>query len=255
MCRLDGLRLDKGLLGREAGWAPLCSVLLPATATIKLRRSARLGPPRRARPDCTALHPAPACSPYPEPHASCNKLFICEYTLKVCGVKTGRQGGQRKPSLLLRSPGPLLAGGRCQRVAVSEGTSVHPPTLDTPTHLLPLQYFRKKKTLLRHLAKCPLRHPPGDEIYRSPPPPPNDPSYVGGAVTNPPIRCKHPRVAPCLLCGEVAPRAGHAPAAEPAAVHTASAACLTHPPTHPPVHSLPHAPTHSHPLPPALRPC
>lgn len=37
------------------------------------------------------------------------------------------------------------------------------------------QYFRKKKTLLRHLAKCTLRHPPGDEIYRSPPPPPNDP--------------------------------------------------------------------------------
>lgn len=50
------------------------------------------------------------------------------------------------------------------------------------------QYFRKKKTLLRHLAKCSLRHPPGDEIYRSPPPPANDPSYVGGAVTSPPIR-------------------------------------------------------------------
>ncbi|KAL4857957.1 putative MYST-like histone acetyltransferase 1 [Chlorella vulgaris] len=69
-------------------------------------------------------------SPYPEPHASCNKLYICEYTLK---------------------------------------------------------YFRKKKTLLRHLAKCTLRHPPGDEIYRSPPAPANDPSLVGGAITNPPI--------------------------------------------------------------------
>ena len=22
-------------------------------------------------------------SPYPEPHASCNKLYLCEYTLKV----------------------------------------------------------------------------------------------------------------------------------------------------------------------------
>lgn len=51
-------------------------------------------------------------SPYPEPHSSCNKLFICEYTLK---------------------------------------------------------YFRKKKTLLRHMAKLSLRCPPGDEIYRSPP--------------------------------------------------------------------------------------
>lgn len=57
----------------------------------------------------------------------------------------------------------------------------------------PLQYFRKKKTLLRHLAKCALRHPPGDEIYRSPPPPPNDPSFAGGAVTNPPIRCGRAR--------------------------------------------------------------
>jgi histone acetyltransferase MYST1 len=69
-------------------------------------------------------------SPYPEPYASCEKLYICEYTLK---------------------------------------------------------YFRKKKTLLRHLAKCTLRHPPGDEIYRSPPPPDHDPSYIGGAVTNPAI--------------------------------------------------------------------
>lgn len=57
--------------------------------------------------------------------------------------------------------------------------------LPQPAHA---QYFRKKKTLLRHLAKCQLRHPPGDEIYRSPPPPANDPTYVGGAVTSPPIR-------------------------------------------------------------------
>ena len=28
---------------------------------------------------------------------------------------------------------------------------------------------------------------PGDEIYRSPPPPTNQPNYVGGAVTSPPI--------------------------------------------------------------------
>lgn len=69
-------------------------------------------------------------SPYPEPYASCDKLYICEYTLK---------------------------------------------------------YFRKQKALLRHLAKCSLRHPPGDEIYRSPPPPASDPTYVGGAVCNPPI--------------------------------------------------------------------
>jgi GNAT superfamily N-acetyltransferase len=69
-------------------------------------------------------------SPYPEPYASCHKLFLCEYTLK---------------------------------------------------------YFRKKKTLLRHLGKCALRHPPGDEIYRSADPPPHDPGYVGGTVASPPI--------------------------------------------------------------------
>ncbi|GIL75455.1 hypothetical protein Vretifemale_5236 [Volvox reticuliferus] len=69
-------------------------------------------------------------SPYPEPYASVNKLYLCEYTLK---------------------------------------------------------YFRKKKTLLRHLAKLDIRHPPGDEIYRSPPPPPGQPNYTGGAVTKPPI--------------------------------------------------------------------
>ena len=32
-----------------------------------------------------------------------------------------------------------------------------------------LKYFGKRSTLLRHAAKCALRHPPGDEIYRSPP--------------------------------------------------------------------------------------
>lgn len=66
-------------------------------------------------------------SPYPEPHSSCQKLYICEYTLK---------------------------------------------------------YFRKKKTLLRHMAKCPLRCPPGDEIYRSPPRPGE---YAGASYTNPQI--------------------------------------------------------------------
>uniref|UniRef100_A0A061SEI1 histone acetyltransferase n=1 Tax=Tetraselmis sp. GSL018 TaxID=582737 RepID=A0A061SEI1_9CHLO len=30
-----------------------------------------------------------------------------------------------------------------------------------------LKYMRKMKTLLRHRAKCYLRHPPGDQIYRS----------------------------------------------------------------------------------------
>ena len=51
-------------------------------------------------------------SPYPEPYASLEKLFLCEFCLK---------------------------------------------------------YFGKRKTLARHLVKCDLRHPPGDEIYRSPP--------------------------------------------------------------------------------------
>jgi hypothetical protein len=45
-------------------------------------------------------------SPYPEPYASCHKLYICEYSLK---------------------------------------------------------YFRKKATLLRHLAKLEARHPPGQQ--------------------------------------------------------------------------------------------
>ena len=79
---------------------------------------------------------------------------------------------------LARLPGnsaPLLALPPTLRPS-----SVPPPP--THTHLCtPAQYFRKKKTLLRHLAKCTLRHPPGDEIYRSPPPPPNDPTFVGGA--------------------------------------------------------------------------
>ncbi|KAK9824356.1 hypothetical protein WJX72_009663 [[Myrmecia] bisecta] len=56
-------------------------------------------------------------SPYPEPYASLDKLYVCEFSLK---------------------------------------------------------YFKKKKTLLRHLAKCELRHPPGDEIYRSPAPGPGE---------------------------------------------------------------------------------
>ena len=31
-----------------------------------------------------------------------------------------------------------------------------------------LKYFAKRSTLVRHAAKCDARHPPGDEIYRSP---------------------------------------------------------------------------------------
>jgi histone acetyltransferase MYST1 len=54
-----------------------------------------------------------------------------------------------------------------------------------------LKYFRKKATLLRHLAKLPARHPPGDEIYRSPPPPPGasgSAAFAGSnAVASPPI--------------------------------------------------------------------
>ncbi len=34
---------------------------------------------------------------------------------------------------------------------------------------------------------APTAAPAGDEIYRSPPPPPGQPNYVGGAVANPPI--------------------------------------------------------------------
>lgn len=49
-----------------------------------------------------------------------------------------------------------------------------------------LKYFRKKRTLLRHLAKLDARHPPGDEIYRSPSPSAAG-SAASGAVTDPPI--------------------------------------------------------------------
>lgn len=30
-----------------------------------------------------------------------------------------------------------------------------------------LHFFKRRSQLLRHLQKCPLRHPPGDEIYRN----------------------------------------------------------------------------------------
>ena len=51
-----------------------------------------------------------------------------------------------------------------------------------------LKYFAKRSTLLRHAAKCDLRHPPGDEIYRSPPTAAADRSGTGGcAVTAPTI--------------------------------------------------------------------
>uniref|UniRef100_A0A6U1GV64 histone acetyltransferase n=1 Tax=Tetraselmis chuii TaxID=63592 RepID=A0A6U1GV64_9CHLO len=50
-----------------------------------------------------------------------------------------------------------------------------------------LKYMKKKKTLLRHRAKCAWTHPPGDEIYRSPPPPLDNPSFTGGPVFNPPV--------------------------------------------------------------------
>lgn len=43
---------------------------------------------------------------------------------------------------------------------------------DTPAKLYAcefcLKYMRKKKTLTKHKLSCPLRHPPGDEIYRQP---------------------------------------------------------------------------------------
>jgi histone acetyltransferase MYST1 len=42
-----------------------------------------------------------------------------------------------------------------------------------------LKYMRKKKTLLRHRAKCPLSHPPGNEIYRQP----LEPNAAPGAPT------------------------------------------------------------------------
>jgi len=51
-----------------------------------------------------------------------------------------------------------------------------------------LKYFAKRSTLVRHAAKCDARHPPGDEIYRSPPP-----SAAGrgdapaSAVADPPV--------------------------------------------------------------------
>lgn len=68
-------------------------------------------------------------SPYPEPFASQEKLYVCEYCLK---------------------------------------------------------YFRKRKTLVHHMAKCTEYHPPGDEIYRSAPPSKNR-ADDGPDVVDPPI--------------------------------------------------------------------
>ena len=39
---------------------------------------------------------------------------------------------------------------------------------------------------IRHLAKCDLRHPPGDEIYRSPAASSSE-SIIPGAVTSPTV--------------------------------------------------------------------
>jgi histone acetyltransferase MYST1 len=50
-----------------------------------------------------------------------------------------------------------------------------------------LKYFRKKRTLLRHLAKCPLRHPPGNEIYRSPTSAEATESTPAAAITEVPL--------------------------------------------------------------------
>ena len=117
---------------------------------------------------------------------------------------------------LLQSGGCARGGGRAARgVAAPPACPLAPlrsltppPTThtDPPTHPQPLQYFRKKKTLLRHLAKCTLRHPPGDEIYRSPPPPASDPTYVGDAGERPNARVdralpppRAPSTSPCAL--------------------------------------------------------
>ncbi len=47
-----------------------------------------------------------------------------------------------------------------------------PPSATCPPQKLyfceySLDFFKRRSQLLRHLQKCPLRHPPGDEIYRN----------------------------------------------------------------------------------------
>ena len=68
-----------------------------------------------------------------------------------------------------------------------------------------LKYFGKEKTLIRHMAKCEMRHPPGDEIYRSPPEP-KSPGYcktpiavfeVCGKHQQGVLRQWHPVALPC----------------------------------------------------------
>lgn len=109
--------------------------------------------------------------------------------MQGCGMCRGQEG-----SACVRW------GGQAQHTAAfrTASASAHTPSLTpnphptSPTQKLyiceySLKYFRKKATLLRHLAKLKERHPPGDEIYRSPAPPTNNPGYIGGAVANPPV--------------------------------------------------------------------
>jgi hypothetical protein len=70
-------------------------------------------------------------SPYPEPYASHDKLYICEFTREF--IVSVLPGAAR-----LHLCAPAIA----------------------------VKYFRKKKTLIRHLAKLEIRHPPGGPTGR-----------------------------------------------------------------------------------------
>lgn len=41
-----------------------------------------------------------------------------------------------------------------------------PPTPAPPLPAPSLHFFKRRSQLLRHLSKCKVRHPPGEEIYR-----------------------------------------------------------------------------------------
>ena len=65
-----------------------------------------------------------------------------------------------------------------------------------------LKYFGKEKTLIRHMAKCEMRHPPGDEIYRSPPEP-KSPGYCKTPIAVFEVCGRTNKVS--SVCGSLAP--------------------------------------------------
>ena len=109
-------------------------------------------------------------SPLPPEYNNCKKLFFCEYR-RAGGL---RAGGSRcaapwhlwlcRPAWQLgRAASSLLQARVMQTLA---DTAAHPQPRFRAS-ALSLHFFKRRSQLLRHLAKCKVRHPPGEEIYRN----------------------------------------------------------------------------------------